>query len=443
LRRIDVMGLTDGQLITKLKYNFGEKFPYLAGLCNNIEVRLTDKPIITPSGGETVAYCCDTSITINKEFLGQNFQVALGVFAHEVLHIGLMHTARYTKYKEQGVGDEWAGAYNVLADLRINSLLKNEGMSLPEGIVDSSNVNSVLEMSGFKINKGASKQMKDMVEVINSDDLQSTDKAFNMLRAFYTYDGKDGPGRGSGKGGKGNKFNGTDIGKGDKSSKEQEEDVKQKIVSGLVGSQEKGSGSGNLRRLFEKAYYSKQIDYANLIKQSLAKEMQKVLDYNQPHKKSIELDFAPYMPKWSDKSSRYHVAIAIDNSGSMSGDTINKICGELFRLIERYPVSFDVYVCDDEITQTFLDIKKLADLKKVKEITGCGGTSFQPVFKKIKQLKELKGSKRRNYKTLVYFTDGYGDQDQCEEVKDLKVWWVVDDQGQKLTFPFGKVCMVS
>jgi len=437
------MVLTEGQLITKLKYRFGEKFPWLAGLCNNTELVLTDQPIITPDGTETVGYCHDTTITLRKDFVGNDFDVALGVFAHEVLHIVLMHTARYAHYKEQGMSNEWAMGYNILADLRINSMLRNEGIKLPEGCVDSGNINECLKQSGFKKAEGVSGTIGELVDVINADDLLSTDKAFNMFRSYYTIEERP-KGRGRGNGGGGAKqWNGNDLGQGTKSAKEQEEDIQQKIVSGLVGSQEKGSGHGGMRRLFEKAYYQKKIDYGKIVKQSLCRDMQRVIDYNQPHKKSLELDFCPYLPRWNNQENKYHVAIGIDNSGSMSSETINKICGELFRLIERYPVSFDVFVCDDEISNVFMDVRKVEQLKKIKQISGCGGTSFSPVLERIEKMKHMKGKGRRDYKTLLYFSDGFGNNSELKEVKGLKVFWMIDDQGRKINFPFGKVYMIS
>jgi len=437
------MTLTEGQLITKLKYRFGEKFPWLAGLCNNVELKLTDKPIITPDGGETVGYCHDTEVVLNKEFVGSDFEMALGVFVHEVMHIALMHTARYTHYKEQGMSDEWASGYNILADLRINSMLRNEGIKLPDGCVDSNNINEVLTQGGFKKVEGATGTIAELVDVINSDDLLSTDKAFNMFRSYYTIDEKPkGRGRGNGGGGA-SKWNGNDIGRGTNSAKQQEEDIQQKIVSGLVGSQERGTGHGGMRRLFEKAYYQKKIDYGKIVKQSLCKDMQRVIDYNQPHKKSFELEFCPYLPRWNNQENKYHVAIGIDNSGSMSDENIKKICGELFRLIERYPVSFDVFVCDDEISNVFMDVRKVEQLKKIKQISGCGGTSFSPVLERIEKMKHMKGKGRRDYKTLLYFSDGFGNNSELKEVKGLKVFWMIDDQGRKINFPFGKVYMIS
>jgi predicted metal-dependent peptidase len=438
------MTLSDSQLITKLKYRFGEKFPFLASLSNNVELRLTDKPIPLPSGGETVACCSDTEIIIFSDFINESFDKAMGVYAHEVMHIALMHTVRYNEYVEQGLGHEWRIGYNILADLRINELLKHEGIKLPADVIDTNNINKAIEQAGFKQHKGIG-QLASIVECVNADDLVSTDRAFSMFRNFYKYEGPKGGGQSGKNPSGGNKIQpSNDLQPGKKKSKTLKEDVERKIVSDLVGSQSRGSGSGNLRRMFEKQFYKKEIDYSKVIKNSLVSELQKVIDYNQPHRKSIELDFEPYLPRWKDMPNKYHVAIGIDSSGSMGTDTINKICGELFKLVKRYPVAFDVFVCDDEIKKIIYDIKSVDGLKKIKEIRGGGGTSFTPVFKEIEKAKKgKKGRCGKKYKTLIYFTDGYGDNDELKEVKGLKTFWVIDDQGGEIKFPFGKVCMIK
>ena len=55
----------------------------------------------------------------------------------------------------------------------------------------------------------------------------------------------------------------------------------------------------------------------------------------------------------------------------------------------------------------------------------------------------MKGKGRRDYKTLLYFSDGFGNNSELKEVKGLKVFWMIDDQGRKISFPFGKVYMIS
>jgi predicted metal-dependent peptidase len=413
-----------------------------------VDVTIVGQEIPLPNGGTTTACCSDTEITIYRGFVESSFDKALATYAHEVMHIALMHTVRYNDFVKQGLTNEWRIGYNILGDLRINEILKHEGMRFEKGVVDKDNIEEIIKQNGFTLHKGVG-QLEDIIKCVNADDMLSTDRAFGMFRNYYKHDGKTGKPKGPGgnpgnKSGDGSSNRWTpDLKPGNKSAKEAQEDIERKIVSGLVGSKNIGNDLSGLRRMLEKQFYNKSIDYSKMIKQSLIRELQKVIDYNQPHKKSIELDFMPYLPRWNDIPSKYHVAIGIDSSGSMGDATINKICGELFRLITRYPVSFDVFVCDCAIRDRIMNIDKVEKLKKVSEIGGAGGTSFKPVFKEIEKAKKAKGRKRRNYKTLIYFTDGYGDQDSLKEPKGLKTYWVVDDQGSKIDFPFGTVCMVK
>ena len=398
-----------------------------------------------PNGGMTTAMCCDTDITLWRGLFDGGFDKALGTFSHEVMHIALMHTVRYNDYVAQGLSHEWGMGYNILADLRINEMLKNEGMSLEEGIVSHDNIKQIIEQFGFKKQDGvAGSQIDLMLDCIIADDLTSTDRAFTMFRNYYKYDGEQGDG-GQGMDGRGKgkpNPNGNDITHGNKKAPELRDEIERKVVAGLVGSQGQGNDEGSFRRLFEKEYYTKKIDYGLMIRQSLVREMQREISYRTPHKKMIEMDFEMAIPKWENKAGKYHVAVAIDSSGSMGDKTIHSICGELFKLIKSYPVSFDVYVCDMNIRDVFMDIKSIGDLGKIRDIAGGGGTTFKPVFKKLRQLREAKGSKRVVYKTLIYFTDSFGEIDKEDEVKGLKTYWVVDDVGQKVVMPFGKVCMI-
>lgn len=46
----------------------------------------------------------------------------------------------------------------------------------------------------------------------------------------------------------------------------------------------------------------------------------------------------------------------------------------------------------------------------------------------------------REYTSMVYFTDGYGDQDQCKPNK--KMMWVITSEGnQESNYPGIKICI--
>lgn len=98
------------------------------------------------------------------------------------------------------------------------------------------------------------------------------------------------------------------------------------------------------------------------------------------------------------------IVVAIDTSGSISDkdlqDFLTEVSG-ILRLREKLTVRImmaDAEVHYDEIVETPLSISQIQ--KKFKELTGRGGTNFNPVFEKVAQ------GKKPN--CLVYLTDGDG-----------------------------------
>lgn len=445
------MMLDNEKLITKLKYRFGNKFPFLAGLCNNVNVKLVDEPIRTPDGSSSPAMVCGLDITIHKEYVKDDFETALGVFAHEVMHVALLHGARYAELVEQGLGKEWRMAYNILADLRINTILKSENMKMPVEAVWPENVLAGLEQSGFTKRKGMDELTAEIVDTACADEGLSVDRSFGLFRQYYEYEYGEGDGDGEGDGGSGGKqgggstkstFNGNDLSAGVQRSVELKKDIQQKIIGSLVMNKGAGRGVSELMRKFELMYYDDAPDWGKILKQLVAQEMRKVHDWNYPHKKSIELDFCPNMPSYRDYPYKYLLAVAVDTSGSMDAMQINKIMGEVYKLVKHYPIEIDVMFCDYDVGKYVSGVKSINDFEKIVCASGGGGTAFKPVFDKIKKLRLEKGKKRRKHNTLLYFTDGEGsDNDSLEEVKGLKTYWIVDNKDE-VKFSFGNVIKI-
>ena len=105
--------------------------------------------------------------------------------------------------------------------------------------------------------------------------------------------------------------------------------------------------------------------------------------------------------------------IAIDTSGSCSGEIVCRFLDETYRILssrENFFRKMNVHIiqCDSMIQ----DHKKItceedwkSYLKNVK-IQGLGGTDFTPVFRLVDKMLEQK--EIRNLKGLLYFTDGDG-----------------------------------
>lgn len=106
--------------------------------------------------------------------------------------------------------------------------------------------------------------------------------------------------------------------------------------------------------------------------------------------------------------------IAIDTSGSTSGELVQKFVQKTYNILKSMEsffskINLHIVQCDALIQ----DVVKItsqeefdAYLKNMK-IHGLGGTDFRPVFTYIDELVRL--GEFTNLKGLIYFTDGYGD----------------------------------
>ena len=105
--------------------------------------------------------------------------------------------------------------------------------------------------------------------------------------------------------------------------------------------------------------------------------------------------------------------IAIDTSGSVSGDMVQRFIQKTYNILqstESFFSKINVHIiqCDADI-QEDAKITSREDfdryLKETK-LCGMGGTDFRPVFEYVDELREKK--EFQNLKGLIYFTDGYG-----------------------------------
>ena len=106
--------------------------------------------------------------------------------------------------------------------------------------------------------------------------------------------------------------------------------------------------------------------------------------------------------------------IAIDTSGSTSGDLVQRFVQKTYNILkstESFFTKMNLHIiqCDADI-QEGIKITCPEDFDeylKTMTIHGLGGTDFRPVFEYVETLRRKK--EFQNLKGLIYFTDGYGD----------------------------------
>lgn len=105
--------------------------------------------------------------------------------------------------------------------------------------------------------------------------------------------------------------------------------------------------------------------------------------------------------------------IAIDTSGSTSGELVQKFVQKSYNILKSTEsfftkINLHIIQCDADIQED----KKITcqedfdEYLKTMQIHGLGGTDFRPVFEYVEQLRKDKAF--TNLKGLIYFTDGIG-----------------------------------
>ena len=105
--------------------------------------------------------------------------------------------------------------------------------------------------------------------------------------------------------------------------------------------------------------------------------------------------------------------IAIDTSGSTSGELVQKFMQKTYNVLkstESFFSKINVHIiqCDAAIQEhvKIVSEKDFDDYLKTMTIHGLGGTNFRPVFNFVDKL--IEEQEFSNLKGLIYFTDGWG-----------------------------------
>ena len=147
--------------------------------------------------------------------------------------------------------------------------------------------------------------------------------------------------------------------------------------------------------------------------------------WNRPNRRFIGQ--GTYLPGTDYVARMGELVIAVDTSGSLNNKELGYFNSHINRILDTcMPEKVTVLYCDwaiggtTEYTPDDLPIKL--------EPVGGGGTSFKPVFKWIEDY-------ANEVECLIYFTDGWGDQNEIETPAVDTVWLTTE----KDEFPFGEI----
>lgn len=185
--------------------------------------------------------------------------------------------------------------------------------------------------------------------------------------------------------------------------------------------QVRGTLSGNIIESINQLTTPPQLSWTQLVSKQLSR-------YSKNYRETIHR-FNRRTPKTIHKKGRIRnqqakIVVAIDTSGSMSNEKELAIAfHELYHLVKQR--SFDIeFMQFDTVISSKKAITHKNDFKF--QVTGRGGTAFQPVFD------EILADKYNKQVPVIIFTDGYGEYAIDTHGYD-NVQWILIDRTSKLS----------
>jgi len=322
-----------------------------------------------------------------------------GVLIHEVLHLALDHLSRL----QMRDPETWNMAIDYVANLIVTRL---PDVLLPKGGLLDWNYDG---MSAEEVYDILIKEIEENKKSKSSDDGSSDDGSSD-----------DGSSK--------SKDAGDKVGFRDyhgEVSEEESKQIKKIMVSSYeaLTSQEKGDVPGSLVSIINQLKEPK-VDWRQFIRSTIVDIFNK-LDFSMSRGNRHFLHMGYWFPSLVGEENKL-IIIAVDTSGSVSDSLLEDFASETAALLELSDKTL-VMSCDADI-QEVVETSKYSDLLKEARFSGRGGTSFDPVFNKIREL-ELTPD------VLVYLTDGYANYPSVEP--HYPVIWGIGKGGRRDDAPFG------
>ena len=185
-------------------------------------------------------------------------------------------------------------------------------------------------------------------------------------------------------------------------------------------SKKQGTGAGNLMQNLQ-AVNREKYDYTSFLRKfATMGEAMKINDdefdyifytYGLELYKKVPL-IEPL--EYKDVKKIREFVIAIDTSGSTSGELVQKFVQKTYNILKSEEsfftrINLHIIQCDAEIQEDarITNQEEFDTYLKTMKLRGTGGTDFRPVFSYVDDL--VKNKEFRNLKGLIYLTDGWGE----------------------------------
>ncbi len=286
-----------------------------------------------------------------------------GVIAHEVMHLVLMHLTRRQSRDHR--------RFNEACDYAVNDLVLKE-FELPDW---------VLKNPAFA-DKSAEWIYGQIPEREEGDIVITLDSHAEW--------GQGDPDDDDGEGGDGE--GGSDAnGAGGLDGLEQR--IKELVATSAAQARNRGKLPGHLKELIDGVLQPK-LNWKLILEDMICSQAKTDYTLFPANKKYLWRGI--YLPGIT--GTEINIAVAIDTSGSISAQVMNKFIGLVMGICDSYD-EYTIYLmtCDAQIHQTW-ELHPFEPLPTLLE--GRGGTDFRPPFKEAEKYPFIT--------SLVYLTDGYG-----------------------------------
>ena len=381
--------------------------PFIGSLCMNLRlVAVVDSRCVTAStDGHSVFFNAHWACNMPSD-------ERMAVLAHEVWHCGLLHFVR-----QQGRMEEHT-LWNYAVDHEVNTLLDEDGFNMPPGsVLYVQHRRKSAEQIYDMLLSGELKPRGEVIDQHLSKDPSDQDEA--MVEG----DGGDSSGPGGGHGTLWERSEGKVRVKVDsqyrpfRTDKPFKEWAK-KMASAVQQARGRGTNLGKYGWAID--ILEPRVEWREILRQFTTPLFGGSRKWLPPSRRHVHSGL--YLQ--SRRDSLLKLVVAIDTSGSTTGEAVNAFVSELFGIAETFGnYEITIIQCDTEIGHvSTISHERPYDPSSGFELYGGGGTDLRPPFEYIKDEGIDMGST-----ALLYMTDGGGVAPAS--APPYPVLWVLPDVG--------------
>ena len=402
-----------GELLAQDRHKLLMRMPFIGALLMRLDlVPVRDERLDTAAtDGDRIYVDIDFYMKLKSD-------ERLFVLAHEAWHCALIHFMRR--------GDRKQELFNIAADLEIHFILTDEGLKAPFVLphdprwkgLSAEEIYERIQKNARRLKINGSGGGGDVLDPGMSEGKESENiKGQGNGQGFDKHlekGGDNGDSEGDSKSGKGR-----DADYSPEVKPGAEERCRERLTAAVQQYERtRGTLPAGLAGLVE-AILKPEIGWKELLAQFVTNCYGGSRRWLPPARRHVWKGL--YLQ--SQRTERLRAIVAIDTSGSTSGD-LPKFFSELVALLNSFgSYELTVIQCDAAVgkVETFDDCN-LLDPDRKWEVTGGGGTDFRPVFSYIDEHSEL------NPNLLIFFTDGYGGYP--ERPPPYPVMWLLTSDGR-------------